>query len=606
MFTITKMIEYTEEIAKIAGENNKYYINTYGCALNENDSEKIAGMLEKCGFVSTDNIEEAKIIAFNTCCIRENAENTLFGNLGEVKKYAQKGAMILVGGCMMQQEHIQDKIRKSYPFVSVMFGTHTLQNLPKDIYLAMTTNKRIEDILDIDGNVYEGIPIKRLDNKRASITITYGCNNFCTYCIVPYVRGRERSRKAKDIIAEAKDLVKEGYIEITLLGQNVNSYIDKEEDINFAKLLDMVASIEGLKKVRFVSPHPKDFTDDVIYVMAKHDNISKTIHYPLQSGSNNVLKKMNRKTNFIIAGVAAMLLLAPAPASAQFGGLLKKAKQKVEKKVKQEVKDHIADRRGQIVGKIDQKVYEKKHNAEQKVKNKLYETEEELVDKAREKVTGLEPFEENFVNDGIRFIRFKPDEVEKIAAKMARKNRDDLAMTSPGGNIDWRYGIHMLDYPCDSLGPESLNDELMYWCFKFSYALYKKNPEKLAMAFHGLADPWNILVNKHDPKRTNYVDASEDELAIHFICTDWGKYIKARVDSYEKMLFTDKGYPAEEVSTEAWEWCINQVNKSPKGSALGGMYMIRITNIRKQLIIRDKISPSDPQWEKLELLAVQD
>jgi hypothetical protein len=309
---------------------------------------------------------------------------------------------------------------------------------------------------------------------------------------------------------------------------------------------------------------------------------------------------MNRKTNFIIAGVAAMLLLAPAPASAQFGGLLKKAKQKVEKKVKQEVKDHIADRRGQIVGKIDQKVYEKKHNAEQKVKNKLYETEEELVDKAREKVTGLEPFEENFVNDGIRFIRFKPDEVEKIAAKMARKNRDDLAMTSPGGNIDWRYGIHMLDYPCDSLGPESLNDELMYWCFKFSYALYKKNPEKLAMAFHGLADPWNILVNKHDPKRTNYVDASEDELAIHFICTDWGKYIKARVDSYEKMLFTDKGYPAEEVSTEAWEWCINQVNKSPKGSALGGMYMIRITNIRKQLIIRDKISPSDPQWKKLE------
>lgn len=295
MFTITKMIEYTEEITKLAGENNKYYINTYGCALNENDSEKIAGMLEKCGFVSTDNIEEAKIIAFNTCCIRENAENTLFGNLGEVKKHAQKGAMILVGGCMMQQEHIQKKIRKSYPFVSVMFGTHTLQNLPKDIYLAMTTNKRIEDILDIDGNVYEGIPIKRLDNKRASITITYGCNNFCTYCIVPYVRGRERSRKAKDIIAEAKDLVKEGYIEITLLGQNVNSYIDKEEDINFAKLLDMVASIEGLKKVRFVSPHPKDFTDDVIYVMAKHDNISKTIHYPLQSGSNNVLKKMNRK-----------------------------------------------------------------------------------------------------------------------------------------------------------------------------------------------------------------------------------------------------------------------------------------------------------------------
>ena len=300
---IEKELEYIDKVKKVnEGKNKKYYILTMGCQLNENDSEKICGMLEKMGYNKTDKIDNADVIAFNTCCVRENAEDRLFGKLGEVKKYKEeKGTIIAIGGCMMQEKHIVDKIKKSYPFFDIIFGTHTLHKFPKDLYEAIN-NKQIEDIIDIDGEIIEDLPIKRDDDKKASVTIMNGCNNFCTYCIVPYVRGRERSRRAEDIIEEIKGLAKNGYKEVTLLGQNVNSYMrverEKGENVgeidSFAKLLIEVNKIEGIERIRFISPHPKDFTDDVIDAIKKCEKVCKIIHLPLQSGSTNILKVMNR------------------------------------------------------------------------------------------------------------------------------------------------------------------------------------------------------------------------------------------------------------------------------------------------------------------------
>ena len=288
---------------KIEGKNYKYYIFTMGCQLNENDSEKIAGMLEEMGYSETSKLEEANIIVFNTCCVRENAEEKLFGKIGEIKKLKEyKNVILAIGGCMMQEDVMLDKIKKSYKYVDIVFGTHTMQNLPEDIYKVLKEQAKVKDVIDIDGEIYEGLPIKRNDKFRASVTITYGCNNFCTYCIVPYVRGRERSRNPENILDEIKGLAQEGYKEVTLLGQNVNSYmnhpgIDKSKlgKINsFATLLDEVCKIDGIERVKFISPHPKDFTDDVIETIAKNDKIARLIHLPLQSGNTKVLKEMNR------------------------------------------------------------------------------------------------------------------------------------------------------------------------------------------------------------------------------------------------------------------------------------------------------------------------
>ena len=302
---IQEQQEYIDKVNKInLGKNLKYIVLTMGCQLNENDSEKISGMIEEMGYTRTDKIEEADLIAFNTCCVRENAEDRLFGKLGEVKKYKEeKGTIIAIGGCMMQEKHMVEKLKKSYPFFDIVFGPHTLYKFPEDVYNTLTTRKRIEDILDIDGEIIEGLPIRRDDKIKASVAIMNGCNNFCTYCIVPYVRGRERSRKAEDIIKEIEDLAQEGYKEITLLGQNVNSYMrverEKGEDVgqidSFAKLLRKVNEIPGIERIRFISPHPKDFTDDVIEAIRDCDKVCKIIHLPLQAGSSKVLKDMNRK-----------------------------------------------------------------------------------------------------------------------------------------------------------------------------------------------------------------------------------------------------------------------------------------------------------------------
>ena len=300
--------EYIKKVKKINQDKNlKYTILTMGCQLNENDSEKLCGMLEKMGYTKTEKQNDADLALFNTCCVRENAEDKLFGKLGELKRLKeQKGIIIAIGGCIMQEKHITDKIKESYPFVDILFGTHTLHKFPEDLYKVIEEKRKLEDILDIDGKIYEGLPIKRDSKIKASVTIMNGCNNFCSYCIVPYVRGRERSRQPRDIIEEVKKLAKEGYKEITLLGQNVNSYLRVEREKNipfeeyqgvnsFATLLRAINKIDGIERIRFISPHPKDFTDDVIEAIADCEKVCKLVHLPLQSGNTKVLKEMNRK-----------------------------------------------------------------------------------------------------------------------------------------------------------------------------------------------------------------------------------------------------------------------------------------------------------------------
>lgn len=322
---IKQQKQYIQKVKEINQKKQlKYTILTMGCQLNENDSEKLCGMLEEMGYEKTENQKEADLALFNTCCVRENAEDKLFGKLGELKRLKEeKGIIIAIGGCMMQEKHITDKIKESYPFVDILFGTHTLHKFPENLYKALQEKKKLEDIIDIDGEIYEGLPIKRDSKIKASVTIMNGCNNFCSYCIVPYVRGRERSREPKDIMEEVQDLAKQGYQEITLLGQNVNSYLRVERENNllsksmvesqkvyeenneietqynsihsFATLLKAINKIDGIERIRFVSPHPKDFTDDVIEAIATCDKVCKLVHLPLQSGNTKVLKEMNRK-----------------------------------------------------------------------------------------------------------------------------------------------------------------------------------------------------------------------------------------------------------------------------------------------------------------------
>ena len=308
MNKVEQELEYMEKVKEyLQAKDVKYAIFTMGCQLNENDSEKIEGMLVGMGYTKTEDSKQADIIVYNTCCVRENAEERLFGKLGEIKKQKEeKGTLIAIGGCMMQEKHITEKIKKSYPFVDILFGTHTLYKLPEDIYHILENRKKIEDIAYIDGEVIEGLPIVRGDHIKASVTIMNGCNNFCSYCIVPYVRGRERSRSPRDILEEIESLAKQGYKEVTLLGQNVNSYLRVEREKNipfeeyrgvnsFATLLREVNKIEGIERIRFVSPHPKDFTQDVIEAIRDCEKVSKIIHLPLQAGSTSVLKAMNRK-----------------------------------------------------------------------------------------------------------------------------------------------------------------------------------------------------------------------------------------------------------------------------------------------------------------------
>lgn len=273
-----------------------YKINTYGCQMNVHESEKLAGILRDLGYTETDNDETADIILFNTCCIRENAEDRLFGNVGALKqlKRAKKELIIAVVGCMTQQSGMAEILKKKYPYVDIILGTSNLEKLT-DAVLDIRRKKRTLCIQDPTVDPDKKLPVFRTSYPNAWVNIMYGCNNFCTYCIVPYVRGRERSRREDDIIADCKKLLQEGYKEITLLGQNVDSYGSDLSEGNFASLLQKVANLGGKYRVRFMTSHPKDLNDETIEVIANNPNICKNIHLPVQSGSSAVLKAMNRK-----------------------------------------------------------------------------------------------------------------------------------------------------------------------------------------------------------------------------------------------------------------------------------------------------------------------
>lgn len=309
---------YKEKMQKYNIEHKlKYYIDTMGCQMNENDSLKYAGILESMGF-EKGNEDNSNLYLFNTCCVRENAENTLFGRLGMLKKRKMNNEEVYIAivGCMTQQEHILEKIKKSYRFVDIVLGTSCMSIFPEKLYNAVVNHQRKLEYIDVSNTLEEEVPIKYEDKYKASVSIIYGCNNFCTYCIVPYVRGRERSRKPEDIISDIKRLAQDGYKEIMLLGQNVNSYgNDFSDDLkgyNFPKLLQDVEKIEGIEIIRFMSPHPKDFKDDLIEVIKNSSKVARQIHLPLQSGNTEILKKMNRKyTKEQFIEVAAKLKQIP-------------------------------------------------------------------------------------------------------------------------------------------------------------------------------------------------------------------------------------------------------------------------------------------------------
>ena len=274
----------------------KYAIITYGCQMNLHESEKLAGILTSKGYSNTDNLEDADVIVFNTCCIRENAEDRAEGNIGALKKLkrSNKNLIIAVGGCMSQQKGFAENFLKSFPYVDIIFGTHNLEEFGLLLDKKLSSKKKVVEVWDREKDIKEGVPKFRTSFPNAWVNITYGCNNFCTYCIVPYVRGRERSRKLEDILNECKSLVSEGYKEITLLGQNVNSYGKDLGNVNFGMLIDEISKIDGKFRLRFMTNHPKDLTEDLVQSISKSDKVCKSIHLPIQAGSDRILKMMNR------------------------------------------------------------------------------------------------------------------------------------------------------------------------------------------------------------------------------------------------------------------------------------------------------------------------
>jgi len=278
--------------------DKKYIINTFGCQMNENDSEKLAGMLEFMGYSCTDTNEEADLIIYNTCCVREHAESKVYGHLGALKwlKYRKPDLIIAICGCMMQQKEVVEVIQEKYRHVDLIFGTHNLHRFPELLYRTYKSGRTVTSIDDDNGYIAEGIPIKHEHNVKAWVTIMQGCNNFCSYCIVPYVRGRERSRKLSDIMDEVRMLGRQGYKEITLLGQNVNSYgADLKDGSSFPELLRNLDDIDGIERIRFMTSHPKDLSDELISAMKECKKVCEHLHLPIQSGSNRILGEMNRK-----------------------------------------------------------------------------------------------------------------------------------------------------------------------------------------------------------------------------------------------------------------------------------------------------------------------
>ena len=297
-FEHTSGAEYIEKVNVLLGTKKRtYFVETYGCQMNVRDSQTLAGMLERMGYTPAATREDADAVIFNTCCVREGAEERLLGNLGVLKPLNQQrpDMLIMVCGCMMQEPGMAESIRRRFRFVDVVFGTHNPHCLPELMYQALTEHMPAYQLWEKEQGIVEDMPVLREHSASAWINIMYGCNNFCSYCIVPYVRGRERSRQSADILREARALAGQGVKEITLLGQNVNSYGKENDEISFPLLLKELDQIDGIERIRFMTSHPKDLSDELIEVMAQGRHICKYIHLPVQSGSNRILSLMNRR-----------------------------------------------------------------------------------------------------------------------------------------------------------------------------------------------------------------------------------------------------------------------------------------------------------------------
>ncbi len=296
---ITLRIRENNEIEHLKTGKQKFmHVITFGCQQNNSDSEKIMGMLAEMGYSNTEKKEQADVIIINTCCVRENAELKLYGNIGALKKLKVDNPALIIGvcGCMMQQEHAVEMIRKKYRHVDLVFGTHNVYKLPELLERSMDEKYTLIDILNSEGTIVEDIPVLREEKFKAWVTIMYGCNNFCSYCIVPHVRGRERSRKPEDIVKEIEGLAKDGCKEVTLLGQNVNSYgKDLAIEMDFADLIKQVNEIEGIERIRFMTSHPKDISEKLIHAMRDCKKVCEHLHLPFQAGSDEILRRMNRK-----------------------------------------------------------------------------------------------------------------------------------------------------------------------------------------------------------------------------------------------------------------------------------------------------------------------
>ncbi len=286
--------EYMAKVKSLTKGPKKCCLITLGCQQNESDSEKLWGMLDLMGYIETLDLNDADLILYNTCAVRENAEKKLFGRIGALKPLKTQNPDLIIGvcGCMVQQKGMDERFRRYYKYVDMVFGTHSLYAFPEILYKTIEEKMQIRDIREIDGEVTEGIPILRKNDVKAYLSVMYGCNNFCSYCVVPYVRGRERSRLYTDVLEEAKKIADSGIKEIMLLGQNVNSY---DGGLSFAELMGRVSEIEGIERIRFMSSHPKDIGSDLIDVMSERKNICNQLHLPIQSGSDRILHLMNRR-----------------------------------------------------------------------------------------------------------------------------------------------------------------------------------------------------------------------------------------------------------------------------------------------------------------------
>ena len=296
-YYMAKCLEFVKGFEEKKGHLPKACVVNMGCQMNARDSEKLVGILEKCGYQITDS-EEADFVIYNTCTVRENANNKVYGRLGVLHGYQKKNPDMIIAlcGCMMQEPSVVEKIKRSYPFVNLMFGTHNIYKFAELLYGVLTEHSPVVDIWEETDKIVENLPNERKFSFKSGVNIMFGCNNFCSYCIVPYVRGRERSREPDDIIREIEALAADGVVEVMLLGQNVNSYgKNLAHPVTFAQLLQRVEHIDGIRRIRFMTSHPKDLSDELIEVMKQSDKICKHLHLPLQSGSSEILRKMNRR-----------------------------------------------------------------------------------------------------------------------------------------------------------------------------------------------------------------------------------------------------------------------------------------------------------------------